>query len=181
MLFRPLRKNGVQMLSDSDVPTRLLSLLNSRKETMACAESFTGGALTARLIEPEGASSVFIGGLIAYATRIKSEQLGVDPELIAKFGTVNSRVAIEMAHGAIALFNSDWALATTGVAGPEYHEGHRPGTLFIALAARNAAKESTWVEKHVIDGTRIEVRNEGVRLALNLAKNVISSAGTKSA
>lgn len=161
--------------SETDV-VRLLALMDSRRETLACAESFTGGLLAAQLIEPAGASSVFLGGIIAYSPQIKIRHLGVDPKLIAQHGTVHARVAAQMARGARSFFESDWALATTGVAGPEYHEGHRPGTLFVALAGRGVENDDPWVEGSVIAGSRTSVRNAGVSLALSLARRVITPA-----
>ena len=92
----------------------LVQILTARGETVACAESLTGGWLTAALVDIPGASVVVRGGMVSYATDLKASWLGVDPELLAARGAVDPTVAAEMAQGVCRAAGSHWGLATTG-------------------------------------------------------------------
>ena len=85
------------------------------------------------LTSASGSSAVFVGGLTAYRNEIKVEMLGVDPKIILDNTVVSEAVANAMGDGAIKAFGSTWAIATTGVAGPEPLEGHAPGTVWVAI------------------------------------------------
>src|SRR4051794_41697803 len=92
--------------------------LVDRKETLATAESLTGGLVAATLVEVPGVSAVFRGGLVVYATDLKHALAGVPEGLLADRGPVDPDVAVALAHGARERCGADWGLATTGVAGP---------------------------------------------------------------
>jgi competence/damage-inducible protein CinA-like protein len=112
----------------------LVKLLTGRKETLAIAESCTGGLLANRITNIPGASSVFLAGYICYANETKNDMLGVDPELIAKHGAVSEPVARALAQHARMRARSTYALATTGIAGPSGGSPKKPvGTVYIAL------------------------------------------------
>ena len=116
----------------------VVKLLTARKQTLAIAESCTGGYLAHRLTNVPGASAVLLAGYVTYSNEAKVASLGVDAALIEKHGAVSKQVAQAMAEGARAGANSDFALATTGIAGPGGgSEEKRVGTVFVALAAKD--------------------------------------------
>jgi nicotinamide-nucleotide amidase len=103
-------------------------LLLAAGATIAVAESLTGGAFGAELTSVPGSSATFLGGITAYATAAKASLLGVDPDLLARHGAVNPEVAAAMARGVRERFGSTYAVALTGVAGPDPQDGQQPGT-----------------------------------------------------
>lgn len=150
--------------------TELIGHLTERGLSVSVAESLTGGLLCAALTESPGASAVIRGGVVAYATDLKSSMLGVSPELLASRGAVDPDVALEMAAGVAHQLGSDIGLSTTGVAGPEPQDGKAVGTVFIACV---------WGTKRVVEelslaGTRNEIRSLTVHAALRLLSSVIS-------
>jgi nicotinamide-nucleotide amidase len=113
----------------------VIEKLRQRGETLAVAESCSGGGLGAALTAVSGASDVFLGGVIAYANAVKQGLLGVDPLDLERWGAVSDPVAQAMALGAKRLTGSDWALAITGVAGPGGGSDQKPvGLVHIAVA-----------------------------------------------
>jgi len=122
--------------SDETLEEVLVKLLAKRKETLAIAESCTGGLLANRITNVPGASEVFIAGSVPYANEAKTAMLAVDPNLIEKHGAVSEEVVRALAEGARARARSTYALATTGIAGPTGGSNEKPvGTVYIALAA----------------------------------------------
>lgn len=112
----------------------LVGLLRRSGLTLAVAESLTGGAVTAAIVDVPGASTCLRGGVIAYATDLKATLLGVDAALLAEHGAVHPDVALAMAVGVRERLGADFGLATTGVAGPEPQDGALPGTFHVAVA-----------------------------------------------
>jgi len=122
-----------------EAATRLIADLTRRGMTIAVAESLTGGLVVAELVSVPGASAVVRGGVVAYATELKSTLLGVDAELLAARSPVDPEVARQMAEGVRRRLGSDGrpadiGLATTGVAGPEGQGGHPVGEVWLGLA-----------------------------------------------
>jgi nicotinamide-nucleotide amidase len=107
-------------------------LLTERGETVAVAESLTGGIVVAALVGVPGASQVVRGGVVAYMTDLKATLLGVDTELLERVGAVDPDVARAMARGVGVRLGADHGLATTGVAGPDPQDGHPVGEVWIA-------------------------------------------------
>ncbi len=120
---------------------RALDLLIARGETLAVAESLTGGLLAATIVGVAGASAAFRGGLVVYATDLKAKLAGVDPVLLAERGPVDPDVAAELARGVRERCGADWGLATTGVAGPTRQDGIAVGTVFLGLASPRGTTE----------------------------------------
>ena len=119
----------------------VVELLRLQKKTVATAESCTGGFLAHRITNVPGASEIFGAGYVTYADQIKVGSLDVDPNLIEKHGAVSEPVAAAMATGARKNARSDFALSTTGIAGPGGGTLEKPvGTVFIALADENGVK-----------------------------------------
>ena len=143
---------------------RLLATLRERGETLAVAESLTGGLLCARVVDVPGASAVFRGGMVCYATDLKHTLLGVDPRLLAERGAVDPQVAEQMAAGVARRLDADWGVATTGVAGPAGQDGHPPGTVFVAVRGPSGSG----VLRLDLTGDREAVRGAAVRHAVDL-------------
>lgn len=139
-------------------------LLRERGETIACAESLTGGLLCAALVDVPGASDVVVGGVVSYATRVKHSVLGVDGEHLARRGAVDPGTAAQMADGVRRLLDADWGIATTGVAGPGPNEGKPAGTVFVGLDGPDHRLRS---EPLHLDGDRDAVRRGTVGAALS--------------
>jgi nicotinamide-nucleotide amidase len=122
--------------ADETLEEVTVKLLAQRHQTLAIAESCTGGLLANRITNVPGASDVFLAGYVCYANQAKINMLNVDPRLIEKHGAVTEQVARALAEHARICAGSDYALATTGVAGPGGGSPEKPvGTVYIALAA----------------------------------------------
>ncbi len=119
---------------DGSVAARVLETLAGRGETLATAESLTGGLLSSRLTDVPGASRSFVGGVVSYATRVKVSLLGVPHEVVQEHGVVSEECALAMAQGVRDRLDATWGLATTGVAGPDEQEGRAVGTVWVAIA-----------------------------------------------
>ena len=142
---------------------RVLAVLAGRGETLAVAESLTGGLLAASLVGIPGASAVFRGGLVVYATDLKHRLAGVPTRLLTSRGPVDPEVALALAAGARRACLADWGLATTGVAGPDPQGGVPVGTVYVACQGASAA-----VRPLLLPGGRGAVRRAAVRAALEL-------------
>jgi len=116
-----------------ELPARVLALLQERGQTLATAESLTGGRLASALTGVPGASKSYVGGVVAYATSVKQEVLGVSPDLVERYGVISAECALAMARGAAGVTGAAWGIGTTGVAGPDEQDGHPPGTVHVGL------------------------------------------------
>jgi len=148
-----------------DLAKSVVELLTKRGETVAVAESLTGGLVCAAMTEIPGASVVLRGGVVAYATELKATLLGVSSDLLAERGPVDPDVAVAMAHGVRARCAATYGLATTGVAGPDSQGGFAPGTVHVAVVT---ADDSEFVRTLHLTGNRAEVRTASVAAALEL-------------
>ena len=111
----------------------LVAALLGAGATLATAESLTGGGLAAAVTSVPGASAVFRGGVVAYATDLKAELLGVDLDLLQRVGPVDPDVATAMARGVRDRLRATYGVATTGVAGPDQQDGHPVGEVYLAV------------------------------------------------
>lgn len=112
---------------------RLHRGLAERQQTVAVAESLTGGLLSAALTSTAGASATFRGGVVAYATDLKARLVGVPESLLAEQGPVAAQVALELARGVRGRLSASWGVGVTGVAGPQPQDGKAVGTVFLAV------------------------------------------------
>ncbi len=150
----------------------VVDLLAARGEKLATAESCTGGFLANRVTNVPGASAVFTDGFVTYANEAKTRALGVDAALIAEHGAVSQPVAAAMAAGALRVSGADYALATTGIAGPGGGSEEKPvGTVFIALASRRGAST---VEQHRFPTDRENFKHLTTQTALNLLRRALA-------
>lgn len=144
----------------------LLDRLAAGGVTLAVAESLTGGLVLAALTDVPGASRVVRGGVVAYATDVKAEVLGVDAGLLARVGAVHPEVAERLAAGVRLLLHADVGLATTGVAGPDPQDGRPVGEVHIAVTTGAETVVRSLPPRP--DSTRGEVRAAAVVAALDL-------------
>ncbi|MFE6178547.1 CinA family protein [Streptomyces sp. NPDC056464] len=163
----------------SSPATDVVRLLTVKSETLAVAESLTGGLVAADITSVPGASKVFRGSVTAYATELKHGLLGVDIALLERHGAVNPQVAAQMAAGVRKALGADWGIATTGVAGPDTQDGHPVGTVFVAvdgpIGAGSGSAGGGKVEALRLNGGREEIRMESVRSVLALLLKELAS------
>jgi nicotinamide-nucleotide amidase len=152
---------------------RIIALLAERQLSVAVAESLTGGLVCAALTAVPGASMVFRGGVIAYATELKAGLLGVPASLLDDRGAVHPDIAEAMAAGARARLAAEVAVATTGVAGPDPADGKPPGTVHIAVSAGTRGA----VRSLALAGGRDEIRGQTVAQCLSLLWAVLTEEG----
>lgn len=148
---------------------RALEVLAERGESLATAESLTGGLLSATLTDVPGASRSLVGGVVSYATRIKESLLGVPATVVAEHGVVSGECAEAMALGVRARLRTTWGLATTGVAGPDVQEGKPVGEVWIAVAGPSGAA----VRRLALSGDRRTIREQSCREVLALLTEVL--------
>ncbi len=141
----------------------VLDVLVRRGETLAVAESLTGGLLAATIVDVPGASRAFRGGVVAYATELKVVLAGVPVELLDKCGPVHPETAAAMAYGIRKRCQADWGLATTGVAGPDPQDGIPVGTVYVALSGARSV-----IRRRNLTGDRATIRTGTVDAALDL-------------
>ena len=150
---------------DDPIEVVLGRLLTEKKVSISTAESCTGGKIAATLSAVPGASNYFKGSVVSYATQTKISVLGIANEVIAKYGVVSAEVATEMAKAAQKIMASDYAIATTGNAGPtKGDEAAELGTVFIAIATPNGV----FVEEFNFGQPREKVIDRAVSKALEL-------------
>ena len=125
---------GTGSLAVGELARWAIERLTAAGQTLAVAESLTGGLVTAALTSVAGASLALRGGVVAYATELKTELLGVPADLLARHGPVHPDVAAAMAAGVRQRLRATYGLATTGVAGPGPADGRPQGTVFVAVA-----------------------------------------------
>ncbi len=146
----------------------VVDLLHARGQTLATAESCTGGMIAHRVTNVAGASHVFHCGYVCYANAAKIRDLGVLPETIETRGAVSAEVAAQLAAGVLEKTGSDHALATTGIAGPGGGTGEKPvGTVYIALSSRSAP---TVVNRHSFPTDRENFKRRVTQTALEMLR-----------
>ena len=149
---------------------KLVTLCKENAKKVSTAESCTGGMISAAITSVSGSSSVIEMGICSYSNRIKSEILGVSDETLADFSEYSEICALEMASGARRLSGADYAVSTTGVAGPTGDSPEHPvGEVFIAVCS----EKETLVKRFLFDGNRGQVRAKACETALELIISVI--------
>ena len=149
----------------------IVESLTKREESIAIAESLTGGGLSSALTDVPGTSHVFLGSVIAYSVDIKIRELGVKKSSIDTFGVVSEEVAWEMAEGIRSKFGSDWAISTTGVAGPGPSHGINAGTVWIAIIGPSVREAIALA----LEGDRSAVRHGAIESALGTLARILGA------
>ncbi len=153
----------------ADAAKTLIEHLAGRGWTLATCESLTGGMLGATLTSVPGASTVYRGGLITYASDLKATLAQVDSTWIVQHGVVNERTAAQMAEGARRRCEAHWGVATTGVAGPTMQDGQPVGTVWIGITGPGV---KPFAQRYLFDGDRAAIRRATVDAALTLLLEV---------
>jgi nicotinamide-nucleotide amidase len=134
----------------------LENILRKNKLTVTCAESCTGGLIASKITEISGASDIFKGAVITYCNEIKEQELGVQKETMIKYGVVSCEVVSEMLTGALNKFNASFAIAVSGVAGPNGGTKQKPvGTVVIGI---RGIKNIEDIQVYHFEGTRKEIQ-----------------------
>jgi nicotinamide-nucleotide amidase len=160
----------------TDLAVQVHERLLARGETVATAESLTAGLVGAELTRTPGSSATYRGGLIVYATDLKTSLAGVSHDLLAERGAVDPDVAAALAAGARDRLGASWGLGLTGVAGPDPQDGVAVGTLFVGLAAPPALGADQ-VMSQLLTGDRAAIRAASVDVALALLAAALAAAG----
>lgn len=156
----------------------LVDELGRRGLWLATAESLTGGLVAAAVVAVPGASNVFRGGIVAYATDVKAKLLGVDAALLAERGPVDAEVAAQMARGVRERLGADVGISTTGAAGPDAQGTALPGTVFIGIDMSVQGVRTAYVRSLQLKGGRAAVRAAAVDEALGLALASLAPGGS---
>ena len=149
-------------MSDLEVAKLVVKKLSKIRKSLSVAESITGGGLASALTDIPGASKVFIGGVIAYSDQVKINELSISKADILKYGAVSEEIALAMAQGCLKKFKTDYALSTTGVAGPGSNNGVKAGTAWIGVAG----KGESFAIALSLSGTREIIRHATITSAI---------------
>ena len=148
----------------------LVTLATRLGITVGTAESLTGGAVASEIVTVAGASSCFEGAVVSYSHAVKEHVLGVSRELLERVGAVDADVAAAMARGAREALGVDWAVSTTGVAGPEPHDGHPVGTVFVGVSGPTGDSS----HRLTLTGDRTGIRAATVARAIDILTTQIA-------
>lgn len=149
-------------MTDFPLAQDVVKRLKRKKMTLATAESITGGGLGAAVTSVPGASDVFLGGLITYSDQSKTKFLDIAKRILTKHTAVSEEVAIAMAQSARKQFGTDYAIATTGVAGPGKAYGQKVGTVWVAIDSKKGPVTLCLA----LSGTREDIRHATIQSAL---------------
>jgi nicotinamide-nucleotide amidase len=153
---------------------KLQELLRANKQTITCAESCTGGLIASMIIKISGSSDIFNGSIITYSNKIKKQELNVKNETLEKFGAVSYEVVNEMLNGVISKFNANYAIAISGIAGPNGGTKSKPvGTVVIGVCD---SKYYKMVEVFHFTGSREEVQIQAAKQALKEISKFVQKA-----
>ena len=150
--------------SIQDLVKEIQAKLIERGEMLATAESCTGGLIASEIVNVAGSSAVLAGGIVAYQNSVKQELLGVPAETLEKYGAVSKETVTAMAQGALKKFHCQWAVATSGIAGPTGAEPGKPvGTVWMSV--NNCLQNEAFCK--IFTGNRQEIREKAVYYVLD--------------
>ena len=172
--FREILADDVAGTDVSGLPEAIIRELRRRDQTLATAESCTGGLVSARLTDVPGASDVFVGGVVSYSNEVKEHQLGVPLRVLVDHGAVSEEVARAMASGVRERLGSDWGVGITGSAGPTGGTEDKPvGLVHWAVAGPGGI----WAANRVFPGDRAVVREWSLNSSLDLLRRRLVGSG----
>lgn len=156
----------------SELSSKAVAALKEKGLHCTFAESLTGGLIAATLVNTSGASEVFEGSLVSYCDKVKHEKLGVDEQVLSTKTAVSYECATQMSRGAMEKFGADVAISATGYAGPGGGTVEDPaGTFYLGYCDKNGNGSN----RYHVDGTRAEVRDYAVKMALTLLLERVNS------
>lgn len=163
----PLLGDSVYALDDSDMQDVVYRLLRENGLTVSFAESCTGGLISSTFVDIPGVSDVYKGAVVTYSNESKMKILGVTQETLEKHGAVSEECVREMVNGCRKLFNSDFAIAVSGIAGPSGGSNEKPvGTVCIALGTPTKITSST----HLLRGDRNSIRKRSMLFSFDILR-----------
>ena len=157
--------NNANFINIEELAFAVKEALLAKGQMMATAESCTGGLIASHIVDIPGSSAVLAGGIVAYQNEVKEELLNVPANILNTVGAVSAETVKAMAEGARKQFHCEWAVATSGIAGPGGAEPGKPvGTVWIAVA--NSLQNEAFCE--IFPGNRNQVREKSVYKALSM-------------
>lgn len=166
-VFQEVLGDDLAGIDVTGLPEVVITDLRQRGQTLATAESCTGGLVSARLTDVAGASEAFVGGVVSYSNEVKENQLGVPLDVLIEHGAVSEEVARAMAAGARARLRADWGIGITGIAGPGGGTEDKPvGLVHWAVAGPTGV----WADQRVFRGDRSVVREWSLNSSLDLLR-----------
>ncbi|HSO22410.1 MAG TPA: CinA family nicotinamide mononucleotide deamidase-related protein [Chondromyces sp.] len=173
--FRNVLGADVAGVDIDGLPEAVSEWLRRRRQTLATAESCTGGLISTRLTDVAGASGVFMGGVVSYSNQAKESILGVPHELLVRHGAVSEEVARAMAAGARDRLGANWAIGITGIAGPTGGTPEKPvGLVHWAVAGPGVTRTA----QRVFPGNRSIIREWSANAALDLLRRLLEDAAS---
>lgn len=143
---------------------KLQNLLKENNLTITSAESCTGGLVASMITKISGSSEIFNGSIVTYSNRIKNQELNVKNETLEQYGAVSEQVVSQMLDGVIKKFDSDFAIAISGIAGPNGGTKNKPvGTVVIGISNKISQK---FVSTYIFKGSREEIQIQAAKTAL---------------
>ena len=156
-----------------ELAERLGQRLKAKGYKIATAESCTGGWIAQAITEVPGSSAWFDRGFVTYSNNAKAQMLGVSPKALEQYGAVSAEVAQQMVKGALANSEADWAIAVTGIAGPEGGSAAKPvGTVYLAWQGNMGEAQ---VERLQLSGDRHQIREQTVIIALDKVLKAVNN------
>lgn len=162
---------GDKVVFSENLGEFIVASLRKKQKKITTAESCTGGFLAYQLTSVAGASDVYDGGIISYANHIKHQYLSVKEENLRKYGAVSEMVVSEMLNGALKMFQADYALATSGVAGPGGGSVEKPvGTVFVGV---KQIGQDCMIERYLLTGDRNQIQKTASLKTLELLAKIL--------
>jgi nicotinamide-nucleotide amidase len=169
--LRQIVKENIASEGDKNLAETIGENLRKRKQTLATAESCTGGYIAHLITSIPGSSEYYLGSVVSYANQIKEEQLKVSRSIIHKHGAVSEAVVVKMAEGLRKTFKSDYAIATSGIAGPGGGTLKKPvGTVWICVESEGGS----FTRKFMFQGSRLQIIERSALTALEMLRRLMN-------
>jgi PncC family amidohydrolase len=160
-----------QSAKQLEITTQIVKVMKRRGLTLSTAESITGGGVASAITDVAGSSAIFLGSIVTYSDASKTKFLGIPKRILTKSTAVSEVVAREMAESVRKQFGSDFAISTTGVAGPGKAYGQKAGTVWVAIASK---RETITIEL-ALTGERNAIRGATIESALACLSRILIS------